>query len=99
MAALGIRNRRHLAELAGLPYGGFRNTLRLTNPDPISLLRAYQVARVLTSPDETLKAVIAEILIDGADGTPTQPPSQPTAPPAPRKPAAPKGPKRVRQLV
>lgn len=96
MAALGIRNRRQLADLAGLPYDGIRNSLNLGNkPDPISLARAYQIARVLAGPDETVQAVLADILVDGGDGTPSLPPNQPTAPPAPRKPAAPKGPKRV----
>lgn len=93
---MGIPDRRRLAELAGLPYNGIRNALNRGNPDPISLVRAYQIARVLTAPNETLKDVLAEILVDGGDGTPSTPPSQPTAPPAPRKPAVPKGPKRVR---
>ena len=97
MAAMGI-NRRQLAELAGLPYNGIRNTLN-RNPDPISIERAYRIARVLTGPDESLNSVIADILVDDGDGTPSTPPNQPTAPPAPKKPASPKGPKRAQVAV
>jgi hypothetical protein len=85
MAALRIRDRRELAARADLPYDGIRNTLNRNNPDPISLIRAWDIARVLAFPDETVEAVVDDILIDDADGTPNPPPDQPTQPVGPKR--------------
>lgn len=81
----GSRVRHRIAELgwtielagerSGIPAGTLKNNTRDPNPQPISLIRAYELLRALNQPGfEPL--TIDDILAGRNDGVPDDPPSK-----------------------
>jgi hypothetical protein len=81
----GSRVRHRIAELgwtiemagerSGIPHGTLKNNTREPNPQPISLLRAYDLLRALNQPGYR-QLTIEDILSSGGDGVPDEPPSK-----------------------
>lgn len=76
MGRRGFRDAKELAASVGLPHSRVRNGVG--GHDQLTLADIFVLARALREDNETVEAVVADIIKSEGDGTPNPPPEKKT---------------------